>query len=1151
MKVEETDKNNYKIPQKEEFSPLGEVLEEEKPDNIEQQEENLRKLNEYTYFDGDAILKSQKFPKTSLEAGQKLFEKNQVTVQRIGDGFTSGSSEKCGQIEAVVKGQREEYPVSIIFSRDKMLYTQCDCPECRRYVWGWGGYDSKCRYTAAVAMYLRDYLKENNFADATDRNGENLLMAYNINYARAGQAGSRNQEQSINLVPRLIKKKGELFLSFKIGAGKMFVVKNLREFSENVREGATVQYGTSTELSHKTENFTEESRKWLQYIDRAVSEEEHLLERAEESGMYIPGKMNIGSDLDLFGWRLDRLYELLGETQIEYEDRDGTKKIKTMLHCTEANPRVTMRIEECSQEKKEFHGVSVRGKLPVLFHGLRCGYFVQDNAFCRTTDDFTEKIKPLEQLSRNGSFHFQMGRNALAGFYYNVLPKLQEIADITETNPEKFRQYLAPQVHFVFYLDAPEDNVTCQIHARYGSREYSVTDMIWGNNQGAESEKFRDVHREEAVMGRTMELFCGYDKETDVLHCDSDEEVIYQLMESGIDELLELGEVQCTNRFRNRHVIRKVKTSVGVSVAGNLLELDISTEDISGEELLDILRSYKQKKKYYRLKSGEFVNLKGQELGMMAEMMDTLHLSPKEFIKGKVHIPAYRTLYLDRLLEDNEEIYSSRDRHFRDIVKGFKTIKDADFEEPESLSKTMRNYQKDGFRWLRTLEMWKFGGILADDMGLGKTLQMIAVFLSAKLEGKTGTSLVVAPAALVYNWGEELGRFAPELNVSLITGSQTERKQKLQNWQEADVMVTSYDLLKRDIDQYEDKEFLYEVLDEAQYIKNHNTAAAKAVKVIKSQTRYALTGTPIENRLSELWSIFDYLMPGFLYGYDTFRREIETPIVKNKDETAMERLQKMTGPFILRRLKEDVLKDLPEKLEEIRYVKFEDKQQKLYDAQVLHMKETIAHQDEGEFAKNKFQILAELTRLRQICCSPSLCFEDYKGESAKVESCMQLIQSAIDGGHRMLLFSQFTSMLNILKSRLEEEKIPYYEITGETSKEKRQQLVKDFNAGDVPVFLISLKAGGVGLNLTGADVVIHYDPWWNLAVQNQATDRAHRIGQTKKVTVYKLIARNTIEEKIQKLQETKRDLAEQIIGGESVQFGNMSREDMIELLDIK
>ncbi len=257
---------------------------------------------------------------------------------------------------------------------------------------------------------------------------------------------------------------------------------------------------------------------------------------------------------------------------------------------------------------------------------------------------------------------------------------------------------------------------------------------------------------------------------------------------------------------------------------------------------------------------------------MLAELMKTLQLSPKEFVKGKMHIPAYRTLYLDQMLENNESIYSNRDRHFREIVKGFKTIKDADFEEPESLSGIMRNYQKNGYKWLRTLEAWKFGGILADDMGLGKTLQVIAVLLAAKEEKQSGTLLVVAPA------------------------------------RNADVLVTSYDLLKRDIDQYDQKEFLYEIIDEAQYIKNHTTAAAKAVKVVNSRIRYALTGTPIENCLSELWSIFDYLMPGFLYGYDTFKKEMETPIVKNGDEAAMARLQKMVSPFILRRLKEDVLK---------------------------------------------------------------------------------------------------------------------------------------------------------------------------------------------------------------------------------------------------
>lgn len=608
--------------------------------------------------------------------------------------------------------------------------------------------------------------------------------------------------------------------------------------------------------------------------------------------------------------------------------------------------------------------------------------------------------------------------------------------------------------------------------------------------------------------------------------------------------------MHCTKKFLGYHAVKPVKVSVGVSVSSGLLELDIATEDVPQSELLDILNSYRTKKKYYRLKDGSFVSLQDSSLELLAELMEAAHLKPKEFVTGKMHLPMYRTLYLDKMLEENEGVYSSRDSHFRKVVKGFKTVKDADFEEPESLSKVMRKYQKNGYKWLRTLETWQFGGILADDMGLGKTLQIISVLLAAKQEGREGTSLVVSPASLIYNWAEEFARFAPELNISLIVGSQEERQGKIEAYGEADVLVTSYDLLKRDIHLYEDRQFLYQIIDEAQYIKNHTTAAAKAVKVINSQNRYALTGTPIENRLSELWSIFDFLMPGFLYGYDVFKKEMETPIVKNKDEGAMKRLQKMVSPFILRRLKEDVLKDLPEKLEECRYVRFATEQQRLYDGQVVHMREKISGQNEEEFNKNKLLILAELTRLRQICCDPSLCFDNYKGEVAKLEACLQLIQSAMDGGHRMLVFSQFTSMLEILQRELTAAEIPYFTITGSTSKEKRLQMVKEFNEGDTPVFLISLKAGGVGLNLTGADMVIHYDPWWNLAVQNQATDRAYRIGQTKKVTVYKLIVKNTIEEKIQKLQETKKNLADQVISGDTGQLGSLSRDEIMELLEI-
>ena len=337
------------------------------------------------------------------------------------------------------------------------------------------------------------------------------------------------------------------------------------------------------------------------------------------------------------------------------------------------------------------------------------------------------------------------------------------------------------------------------------------------------------------------------------------------------------------------------------------------------------------------------------------------------------------------------------------------------------------------------------------------------------------------------------------------------------------------------------------MIDEAQYIKNAAAAASKCVKLIQAKHRFALTGTPIENRLSELWSIFDFLMPGFLYSHADFEKSFERPIAKEHDADAMEKLKAMTAPFILRRKKEDVLKDLPDKLEEVRYARISGEQQRLYDAQVLRMKGML--DESGSTGEEKIKMFAELTRIRQICCDPALVFDDYKGESAKRDACMELIRSAIEGGHRILLFSQFVTMLEMLEEDLKKEQIPYYKIIGSTPKEKRISLVRAFNEGAVPVFLISLKAGGTGLNLTGADVVIHYDPWWNLAAQNQATDRAHRIGQEKQVTVYKLILKDTIEERIQELQDAKRDLAESILEGDRKSIMSLSAEELLALLN--
>ena len=361
-------------------------------------------------------------------------------------------------------------------------------------------------------------------------------------------------------------------------------------------------------------------------------------------------------------------------------------------------------------------------------------------------------------------------------------------------------------------------------------------------------------------------------------------------------------------------------------------------------------------------------------------------------------------------------------------------------------------------------------------------------------------------------------------------------------------LITSYDLLKRDIKYYEELSFGYEVIDEAQYIKNMNTQVTKAVKAVHADFKIALTGTPIENRLSELWSIFDYLMPGFLYNYARFKEELEQPIAQEKDEYATLRLQKMIHPFVLRRLKKEVLTDLPDKLEENRYAVLTGEQQKLYDANVHKLKTLINDQSEKDFKQSKIQILAELTKLREICCDPSLIYDDYKSGSAKLDMCIEMLQNAISGGHKILLFSQFTTMLEIIEQRLKKENISYYLLNGATPKEKRMNMVEQFNKDDTSVFCISLKAGGTGLNLTAADIVIHYDPWWNVAVQDQATDRAHRIGQENVVNVYKLIAKGTIEENIVKLQDLKKELADKVLSGEGMNTGSFTKEELIELL---
>ena len=524
-------------------------------------------------------------------------------------------------------------------------------------------------------------------------------------------------------------------------------------------------------------------------------------------------------------------------------------------------------------------------------------------------------------------------------------------------------------------------------------------------------------------------------------------------------------------------------------------------------------------------------------------LFNDLNLQYKDIEDGQVEIDKYHSLYLENFMSQSS-LQFNRDQHFQNLISHIEEKNHEDIQVPEHYKNILRDYQVQGFQWLKTMSDYGFGGILADDMGLGKTLQVMTLIEDSI--SKDRVSLVVAPATLIYNWQDEIKKFSNQLKTVCITGNIAQRKKLIENLQDYDVVITSYDYIRRDFELYKDYQFYYFILDEAQYIKNQSTKNAQAVKLINGKYRFALTGTPIENSLAELWSIFDFLMPQYLYNYHHFKETYEIPIIKNEDQEKQAKLKRFVEPFILRRTKKDVLTELPDKIENNVLIPFTPDEEKVYLANLS----TINTELQSAIQVNhidKIQILAMMTRLRQLCCDQRILYNNVQEPSSKLKACMDIIETAKENEQKILLFSSFTKSLDLIEAELRKKDISYYVLTGATTKIKRHQLVNAFQNDKTTVFLISLKAGGTGLNLTSASTVIHFDPWWNMSAQNQATDRAYRIGQTNNVQVYKLIMKNSIEEKIQKLQEQKQDLSNMFIENNHGSITQMSTADIIDL----
>ena len=989
---------------------------------------------------------------------------------------------------------------------------------------------------ALLAAWLRRESRESEHPVSTSQKVRFMVREYtNREVSRIMDAAG---EGHYRLIPIVSISRDQVKVRFTIGREKQYPVKDLTAFAKAMENMSLVQYGKGLAFHHSIQAFDEESRALALLIMERVG---FFREQYRGSGRFSMETEPALKELILGKAGRERFFAIMDGQTIECEDY---RRKKRMLAVKQENPVFAVVVKKEGRD-----GIKVTVDKDIMaFLGEKSLFIADQKTIYRCDPDYTECLTVFMEymvMGLDAENEVSVNDRDMPLFYERVLRKLEPFGLIRSEGVD-LEEYRPKELKASFYFDSDAaGTVTLRPELAYG--DFSFHPLA---DENVPKEICRDVPGEFKVSQLITTYFKYAEDGSGNLVIKNDDEAVYRLISEGMKKFMDTGKVFVSEAFKKIHVLPPVSASVQIRTLGKWLELEVDTGALPREELAAVLAAYGKKKSFYRMKNGDFLTLGDGGLLTVAKIAEQLGAAKELVDSDTIKLPVYRAMFLDAALKEDKSVSVYRDQLFKAVVRGMKDVEDSDYEIPKRLAPILRGYQKMGYRWLKSLDAYGFGGILADEMGLGKTIQVIALLLDEKAENG-GTSLVVCPASLVYNWENEFARFAPELKVMTAAGNQTEREEMFASCEteHPDVIITSYDLLKRDILWYHEKKFRFEIIDEAQYIKNFSTQAAKSVKAVSAGTRFALTGTPIENHLGELWSIFDFLMPGFLFTFQKFKRVFEMPIVRDQDPNALVQLKKLTGPFILRRLKKDVLKELPEKLETVLYSNMEGEQKDLYTAAAVSLKEQLMEGTDADYGKERMQILAGLMRLRQICCDPALCFEGYKGGSAKLDTCMELLLNGTSAGHKILLFSQFTSMLEIIAKRLKKEKIRFYMLTGSTPKRERMQMASSFQKDDVMVFLISLKAGGTGLNLTAADVVIHYDPWWNVAAQNQATDRAHRIGQENQISVFRLITKHTIEENILKLQEMKRDLADTVVTEGTGALSSITREDLIRMLD--
>ena len=1057
-----------------------------------------------------------------FKKGEKLMKDGAIKSLDI-DDF---SSPDIIMINANVVDNKVYREVNMSIDKDDFIVRAhlCECNEHARYV--------TCSHCVAVLLKLMEETQKRNSekdqldAAVVDQHAINIMNQYEEQIVYSSLA--MNLKTAIHLEPVLeIRKKTILALTLKIGNEKQYIVKDIALFLDDVKNNVKKSYGKELDFMHNYYSFDEPSQKLIDFMRRHEHDVHYFLNNQKLDK--APQARNLCMSMDA----LDEFYDLYVNQDVMHRMKEKTL---INMHFTDQNPPLFLQVEKTNDQ---LYQLSINDKEYRLFQGRTHIYVLLHHELYRCDERFTKACAPLLEglLAHGGSL--SVSTHLMNAFYNNVIMNVKKYLPL---KGEDISMFAPLPLECKAYVDMPKQNIiSVRLMYCYGDDSYNA----FSDTSLSASRNFNDEIATRLVLSKYMTRIDALDGCAYIEHS---QDAMYEFLNTGFEELSNTCEMFVSDKFRKLQIRDSVNISMGVKIESDLLEIDFNTFDFPVDELQDVLKAYRLNKKYYRMKNSSFVNIEDSALQELSLILDGMHISDKELQSGKIKVPKYRSLYIDKSLRDAEMIKVERDATFKDIIRSIKNVKDSDFKVPASLKNTLRNYQKVGFRWLKTMASYGFGGILADDMGIGKTLQVITLLEDEKLNNPKSISLVVCPSSLILNWQSEIEKFSQSLSSLIITGNIEERKALIHKGKDYDVLITSYDYLKRDIEHYQNMQFTYQIIDEAQYIKNHNTKNALSVKEIKAIHRFALTGTPIENSLAELWSIFDFLMPGYLYTYPYFKKQYELPIVKENDPITLRELKHMVEPFILRRVKKDVLKELPEKVENTMMIELDGETRKLYMANVALIKDDLnkSFKQKG-FESSKIMILSMLTRLRQLCCDPRLLYENFDGVGNKITACIEFIENCKASGKKVLLFSQFTSLLSLIEKELRQRDIDYYLLKGSTPKVQRQQYVNSFNIDDTPVFLISLKAGGTGLNLTSAEVVIHFDPWWNVSAQNQATDRAYRIGQHNNVQVVKLIAKDTIEEKIMHLQELKQGLSDSIIHLNDGLITSMSKDEIMDL----